>query len=82
MKGPFHRFSSTLDIDWIFFYFKLNIWFQYTKEYCGLFSKAGLMPKKIIGRFFVSPEAVIQPGTPLFAPHYRPGNVVDVGSKT
>uniref|UniRef100_A0A1B6D6R8 Large ribosomal subunit protein uL3m n=2 Tax=Clastoptera arizonana TaxID=38151 RepID=A0A1B6D6R8_9HEMI len=54
----------------------------YTKEYSGLFAKAGLMPKRVLGRFFISPEAAIQPGTPLLAAHYSPGDVVDVVGST
>ncbi|RZF41065.1 hypothetical protein LSTR_LSTR002697 [Laodelphax striatellus] len=55
---------------------------NYTKQYTGLFNEAGLMPKRVLGRFHVSPEAAIQPGTPLYATHYRPGDVVDVRAKT
>ncbi|XP_049814577.1 39S ribosomal protein L3, mitochondrial [Schistocerca nitens] len=55
---------------------------MFTKEYCGLFKDSGVMPKKTLGRFMVSPEAVIQPGTPLYASHFRVGDVVDVRGKT
>nr|CAD7403005.1 unnamed protein product [Timema poppensis] len=54
----------------------------FTKEYCGLFTSSGLMPKKFLGRFFVSPEAAIQPGTPLLASHFKVGQVVDIRGKT
>lgn len=33
-----------------------------TKEYCGLFKDSGVMPKKILSRFFVSPAAKLPPG--------------------
>ncbi|KAJ8679821.1 hypothetical protein QAD02_015608 [Eretmocerus hayati] len=54
----------------------------FTKEYCGLFSESGVMPKKILARFRVSPEAALQPGTPLFATHYKPGDIIDIRGKT
>ena len=40
------------------------------------------MPKKQLGRFIISPEAAIQPGTPLFASHFKVGDYVDVRGKT
>lgn len=55
---------------------------QYTREYCGLFAGAGLMPKRRLGQFMVSPEAAIQPGTPLYANHFKVGDVVDVRGLT
>ncbi|KAL1124403.1 hypothetical protein AAG570_001032, partial [Ranatra chinensis] len=54
----------------------------YTKEYCGLFAEAGLPPMKFLGKFSVTPNAAIQPGTPLYACHFQPGDVVDVCGKT
>lgn len=48
----------------------------------GLFNNVGLMPKRVLGRFMVSPEAAVQPGTPLYATHFRPGDVVDVSGIT
>uniref|UniRef100_A0A0K8T0I6 Large ribosomal subunit protein uL3m n=1 Tax=Lygus hesperus TaxID=30085 RepID=A0A0K8T0I6_LYGHE len=55
---------------------------KFTREYCGLFAPAGLPPKRVLGRFFVTPEAAIQPGTPLSALHFQPGDTVDVVGKT
>ncbi len=55
---------------------------KYTKDYCGLFTDSGVMPKKILARFPVSPNAIIQPGTPLNAAHFEPGNFVDVIGRT
>lgn len=54
----------------------------FTKQYCGLFYREGMMPKKYLGRFMVSPEAALQPGTPLLASHFRPGDFIDVRGKT
>lgn len=36
-----------------------------TKEYCGLFKDSGVIPKKILARFFVSPTAKLSPGITL-----------------
>lgn len=33
-----------------------------TKAYCGLFKDTGVMPKKVLGRFLVTPNAQILPG--------------------
>lgn len=55
---------------------------NFTKDYCGLFVKSGVMPKKHLTRFIIHPEAAIQPGTPLTAAHFRIGDVVDVTGKT
>lgn len=51
---------------------------KFTKDYCGLFTSTGLMPKKKLARFPVTPNAIIQPGTPLTAAHFQPGQFVDV----
>lgn len=40
------------------------------------------MPKKLLARFQISPEAALQPGTPLFATHFKVGQYVDVRGKT
>ncbi|XP_016837828.1 39S ribosomal protein L3, mitochondrial [Nasonia vitripennis] len=54
----------------------------FTKEYCGLFNEAGVMPKRLLARFHVSPEGALQPGTPLFATHYKIGQYIDIRGKT
>lgn len=36
--------------------------FQFTSAYCGLFKEAGVMPKKKLTRFRITPDAVIEPG--------------------
>ncbi|KAG8042569.1 hypothetical protein G9C98_005203 [Cotesia typhae] len=54
----------------------------FTKEYCGLFYNAGVMPKRLLSRFAVTPNGALQPGTPLLATHYRPGDVIDIRGKT
>lgn len=40
----------------------------FTKEYCGLFSDSGVMPKRYLGRFLVTPNAKLLPGwcTPIY----------------
>jgi len=55
---------------------------QFTKMYCNLFAEAGLMPKKRLARFIISPEASLPPGTPLTAGHFVVGQAVDVYGKT
>lgn len=55
---------------------------HFTKQYCGLFYREGMMPKKYLGRFMVSPEAALQPGTPLLASHFLPGSYIDIRGKT
>ncbi|KAL0118596.1 hypothetical protein PUN28_009341 [Cardiocondyla obscurior] len=53
-----------------------------TKEYYGIFNDTGVQPKRILRRFIVSREAALQPGTPLFATHFKPGEIVDIRGKT
>ncbi|XP_034945669.1 39S ribosomal protein L3, mitochondrial [Chelonus insularis] len=55
---------------------------KFTKEYCGMFIESGVMPTNAISRFAVSPDAAIQPGTPLYAAHYKPGDYIDIRGKT
>ncbi|KAK9888437.1 hypothetical protein WA026_000685 [Henosepilachna vigintioctopunctata] len=56
--------------------------FLFTKEYCGIFKGSGVIPKKFLARFFVSPEAVLPPGTLLTAMHFPVGHYVDIRGKT
>lgn len=53
-----------------------------TKEYCGLFKDSGVLPKKHLARFFVSPDAVLPLGTLVNVMHFQVGNVVDIRGKT
>ncbi|XP_033242210.1 39S ribosomal protein L3, mitochondrial-like [Drosophila miranda] len=53
-----------------------------TKEYCGIFRDAGVVPKKNIMRFMVSPDGALAPGTPLNISRFRVGEYVDVRGKT
>lgn len=53
-----------------------------TKDYCGLFRDSGVMPKKNLGRFIISPEARLLPGTPLNVTHFKAGDYVDVRGRT
>jgi len=55
---------------------------KYTKDYCGLFTDSGLMPKRHLARFPVTENAVIQPGTALTASHFSVGQWVDVFGRT
>ncbi len=51
---------------------------KFTKDYCGLFTESGLMPKKKLIRCPVSENALIQPGTPLVAGHFQVGQYIDI----
>lgn len=53
-----------------------------TKDYCGLFDSVGMLPKKHLFRFLVSPKAGLPTGTPLFATHFRVGDHIDVRGLT
>ena len=55
---------------------------MFTKDYCGLFEKAGVVPKKKLSRFIITPNAALQPGFSLTASHFRAGEFVDVWGKT
>lgn len=55
---------------------------QITKNYAGLFNASGIMPKRLLRRFIISPQAALQPGTPLYASHFKPGDFVDIRGKT
>jgi len=55
---------------------------KFTKDYCGLFTDSGVMPKKLLARFPVTPNALIQPGTPLNAAHFEPGQFIDAQART
>ncbi|CAH0557694.1 unnamed protein product [Brassicogethes aeneus] len=55
---------------------------EFTKEYCGLFRESGVIPKRVLSRFFVSPDAVLPLGTQVNVLHFQVGNVVDVRGKT
>ncbi|KAM9307574.1 large ribosomal subunit protein uL3m [Gastrophryne carolinensis] len=47
-----------------------------------LYQEAGVPPKQKISIFKVSNNAILKPGTPLYAAHFRPGQYVDVTAKT
>uniref|UniRef100_A0A8B9JF14 Large ribosomal subunit protein uL3m n=1 Tax=Astyanax mexicanus TaxID=7994 RepID=A0A8B9JF14_ASTMX len=51
-------------------------------ETLEIFRNAGVPPKQKLTTFRVTDNAVIKPGTPLYAAHFRPGQYVDVTAKT
>lgn len=53
-----------------------------TSNYMGFFKDSGVMPKRNLNRFVISPDAALLPGTPLNATHFRVGDYVDVRGKT
>ncbi|CAN2389697.1 ribosomal protein L3 [Pristimantis euphronides] len=56
--------------------------FQKSESALELYSDAGVPPKQKVSIFKVSDNAIIKPGTPLYAAHFRPGQYVDVTAKT
>ncbi|CAK9294930.1 unnamed protein product [Gordionus sp. m RMFG-2023] len=57
---------------------------MFSPAYNGLFEPSGLTsaPKAKLTRFIVSPQAAIQPGTPLNVNHFKVGHYVDCEAKT
>jgi len=55
---------------------------RFSNEYSGLFTKAGVLPKRKLTRYFVTPNAAIKPGTELTAKHFRVGDHVIVEGRT
>ncbi|XP_054848115.1 39S ribosomal protein L3, mitochondrial [Eublepharis macularius] len=47
-----------------------------------LYRAIGIPPKQKMTTFKVSDNAIIKPGTPLYAAHFRPGQYVDITAKT
>ncbi|MBN3287862.1 RM03 protein, partial [Polyodon spathula] len=56
--------------------------FHRTEDSMEMFRNAGVPPKQKITFFKVSDNAIIKPGTPLYAAHFRPGQYIDVTAKT
>merc|ERR1712168_190206 len=55
--------------------------FQRSEDRMEMFRMAGVPPKQKVSTFKVSDDAIIKPGTPLYAAHFRPGQYVDITSK-
>lgn len=55
---------------------------KFAAPYLGLFNESGVMPKDKLTRFFVTENAKLSPGTPLYATHFRVGDYVDVFGRT
>lgn len=56
--------------------------FYKPETFLELYNEAGVPPKQKISQFKVSENAILKPGTPLYAAHFRPGQYVDVTAKT
>ncbi|KAM9493444.1 large ribosomal subunit protein uL3m [Clarias gariepinus] len=56
--------------------------FHRSEKYLETFQNAGVPPKQKLATFRVTENAIIKPGTPLYAAHFRPGQYVDVTAKT
>ncbi|KAK5855187.1 hypothetical protein PBY51_005317 [Eleginops maclovinus] len=56
--------------------------FYRSEEHMEMFRNAGVPPKQKVTTFKVSDNAIIKPGTPLYAAHFRPGQYVDITAKS
>ncbi|KAM9385251.1 large ribosomal subunit protein uL3m [Pholidichthys leucotaenia] len=56
--------------------------FYRSEESMKMFRDAGVPPKQKVSTFPVSDNAIIKPGTPLYAAHFRPGQYVDITGKS
>uniref|UniRef100_A0A5S6Q7Q0 Large ribosomal subunit protein uL3m n=1 Tax=Trichuris muris TaxID=70415 RepID=A0A5S6Q7Q0_TRIMR len=54
----------------------------FTAAYRGLFLKAGVLPKRKLASFAVTPNAAVAPGTRLYANHFLVGQYVDIWGHT
>ncbi|XP_033096258.1 39S ribosomal protein L3, mitochondrial-like [Anneissia japonica] len=52
------------------------------RTYLDLFKGTGIPVKDFLATFTVSENSKLQPGTPLFAAHFKPGMKVDICGKT
>ena len=43
-------------------WYTVLLYFQFSKDYHNLFTKAGVPPKRKLTRFWITPDAAIQPG--------------------
>ncbi|CAK6949559.1 S ribosomal protein L3%2C mitochondrial [Scomber scombrus] len=56
--------------------------FQRSEKQLEMFRNAGVPPKQKVTVFKVTDNALIKPGTPIYAAHFRPGQYVDVTAKS
>uniref|UniRef100_UPI0037E983F6 large ribosomal subunit protein uL3m n=1 Tax=Semicossyphus pulcher TaxID=241346 RepID=UPI0037E983F6 len=56
--------------------------FYKSEKELEMFRNAGVPPKQKVVTFKVSDNAIVKPGTPLYAAHFRPGQYVDVTAKS
>ncbi|XP_055564177.1 39S ribosomal protein L3, mitochondrial isoform X1 [Falco biarmicus] len=56
--------------------------FSVSEAAMEIFKEAGVPRKQKVTTFNVTDDAIIKPGTPLYAAHFRPGQFVDVTAKT
>ncbi|KAL3308307.1 54S ribosomal protein L3, partial [Cichlidogyrus casuarinus] len=55
---------------------------EYSPKWNAIFEKHGLPTKRKVGRFLVSPDAALMPGTCLKMNHFRLGDCVDITART
>ncbi|XP_044533980.1 39S ribosomal protein L3, mitochondrial [Gracilinanus agilis] len=56
--------------------------FYKSESLMKMYREVGVPPKQKFTTFRVTDNAIIKPGTPLYAAHFRPGQYVDVTAKT
>uniref|UniRef100_A0A4W3I1C7 Large ribosomal subunit protein uL3m n=1 Tax=Callorhinchus milii TaxID=7868 RepID=A0A4W3I1C7_CALMI len=56
--------------------------FNKPESFMEKYRLAGIPPKQKLTQFNITDNAIIKPGTPLYAAHFRPGQFVDVTAKT
>uniref|UniRef100_A0A8C6SUY0 Large ribosomal subunit protein uL3m n=1 Tax=Neogobius melanostomus TaxID=47308 RepID=A0A8C6SUY0_9GOBI len=56
--------------------------FHRSESQIEMFRNAGVPPKQKVSTFRVTDNAIIKPGTPLYAAHFRPGQYVDITGTT
>ncbi|XP_051818684.1 39S ribosomal protein L3, mitochondrial [Antechinus flavipes] len=56
--------------------------FYKSESVMEMYREVGVPPKQKFSSFRVTDNAIIKPGTPLYAAHFRPGQYVDVTAKT
>ncbi|XP_051245792.1 39S ribosomal protein L3, mitochondrial [Dicentrarchus labrax] len=56
--------------------------FYVSEQQMEIYRNAGVPPKQKVSTFKVTDNAILKPGTPLYAAHFRPGHYVDITAKS
>ncbi|KAI1242885.1 hypothetical protein IHE44_0000442 [Lamprotornis superbus] len=68
--------------EWCYLVSEVRIKIKKPESAHEIFKEAGVPRKQKVTTFNVTDDAIIKPGTPLYAAHFRPGQFVDVTAKT